>query len=153
MPGKLTATYLDASNEKSSVTVTGPTLVAGNIAAQTTLMNSLITAIAAIILGTHSKTAVVASEAQLSDVPPVNQFAQRENKWLVTYTGNTSNKKFQVEIPTPDLDKLVPGTDLADATDADVIAFVTAFEAFVLSPDNGTEAVTVLSIRFVGRNL
>jgi len=85
---------------------------------------------------------------------PTSPYAQRELKWLVTYSGNTSGKKFTIEIACPDVtDNVVPNTDLADLASTDWAAFVTAFEAYVKSPDNGTEAVTVLSARVVGRNI
>lgn len=62
-------------------------------------------------------------------------------------------KKFRQEIPTPDTDKLVPGTDLADMTDTDIAAYVTAFETIAKSPDDDTEGVNVLDMRLVGRNI
>jgi len=94
--------------------------------------------------------------AILLDTPitPSSVYAQREVKWLVSYMGDTSGKQFSVEIAAPDLtDNIVPNGDIADLTSADWVAFIAAFEAYVRSPDNGTETVTVTGARLVGRNL
>jgi len=47
---------------------------------------------------------------------------------------------------------LVDNTDMADLTDADWVAFVTAFEALVVAPYTAN-AVTIDRITFIGRNL
>lgn len=146
-------TLLDFSDETSTVSMQGVTLTAANFDAQATLFNAVNSALFNLTLGVehkHQRSIVTIG----SSTPPTDPYAQRELKWLMTYSGNTSGKEFQIEIPTPDLtDNLVPGTDLADLSSTDWAAFVTAFEAYAKSPDNGTEAVTVQSARLVGRNL
>ena len=92
----------------------------------------------------------------LIDAPGIatNPYAQRELKWLVQYQGNTSGKLFSIEIAAPDVtDNVVVNSDVADLTSTDWAAFKTAFEAYAKSPDNGTEAVTVIGAMLVGRNL
>jgi len=72
----------------------------------------------------------------------------------VSYQGDTSGKMFSIEIAAPNLtDNLNGNSDQADLTSTDWAAFVTAFEAYVRSPDNGTETVTVVGARVVGRNI
>jgi len=143
----------DYSDEQSSFAVTSVTVNAGNLAAQQTLAADLVAAIDDLVIGeiTKQEQCLV-----ILDTPaiPTSPYAQRELKWLVRYTGNTSGKTFRVEIPTPDItDNVVPNTDIADLTSADWAAFVTAFEAYAKSPDNGTEAVTVVGATLVGRNI
>lgn len=137
----------------SSFGVTSVTLSSGNIAAQQTAAGALSSAIENLSIGHLDK---YAQSLILLDNPitPSNVYAQREMKWLVTYVGAVSGKKFTLEIAAPDITgNIVPNTDLADLASTDWAAFVTAFEAYAKSPDNGTEAVTVESARVVGRNL
>jgi len=149
---RATLTLLDASNESTPVSVTSTILTAANLDAQVSAFTAFRAAVEALTLGTAQRW-VLAQATDGSNTPPVNPYAQRELKWLVTYLANTSQKKFQIEIGTPDLtDNLVPGKDDADPTSVDWVAFIAAFEAFVKSPDDSTESVTFLEARLVGRN-
>lgn len=148
-----TFTVLDYSEEKSPVSFSFGGVTAINIAGFLTEFGNLRTALTNIILGTVQKEKWVGDDTVLSNTPPASQNAQIELKWLLTYEGATTKKKFRQEIPTPDTSKLVPGTDLADMTDPDVAAYVTAFETIAKSPDNDTEGVNVLDMRLVGRNI
>jgi len=143
----------DYSNEKSSFGVTSITATAGNLAAQQTAAAALAAAVDDLTIGelTKQQMALV-----ILDTPaiPTDPYAQREMKWLVQYIGDASGKIFQTEIAAPDLTgNTVPNSDVADLTSTDWAAFVTAFESFVRSPDNGTETVTVLRADVVGRNI
>jgi hypothetical protein len=143
----------DYSNEKSSFGVTSITANAGNLAAQQTEAAALAGAVDDLTIGELTKQAM---NLVILDTPaiPTNPFAQRELKWLVRYIGDSSGKIFSVEIAAPDItDNVVVNTDVADLASTDWAAFVTAFEAYVRSPDNGTETVTVLDARLVGRNI
>jgi len=143
----------DYSNEKSSFGVTSVTANAGNLAAQQTLAADLVAATDDLTIGelTKQQMALVILD---SPAIPTNPYAQREMKWLVQYQGVTSGKLFSVEIAAPDItDNVVANSDVADLASADWDAWVTAFEAFAKSPDNGTEAVTVIGARLVGRNI
>lgn len=143
----------DYSNEKSSFGVTSITANAGNLAAQQTEAAALVGAIEDLTIGEVTKQAM---SLVILDAPaiPTNPYAQREMKWLVQYVGDSSGKIFSIEIAAPDItDNVVPNSDQADLTSTDWAAFVTAFEAFARSPDNGTETVTVIGARLVGRNI
>jgi len=143
----------DYSNEKSSFGVTSVTANAGNLAAQQTLAADLFAAVDALTIGELTKQSM---SLVIYDTPaiPTSPYAQRELKWLVQYVGNASGKTFSVEIAAPDItDNVVENTDVADLGSADWVDFVGAFEAYVKSPDNGTEAVTVIGARLVGRNI
>lgn len=147
-------TLKDFSDENSSVEVYNGAITAVSIAGFLTSFGNLRDAIDTITLGEMHKEQWIGDTTVLSNDIPTNAFAQRELKWLVSYKGNTTNKKFTVEIPTADpTDRLVPGTDLADLTNTDIADFVTAFEAHCRTPDSDTENVTVLKMTLVGRNL
>jgi len=143
----------DYSNEKSSFGVTSITANAGNLAAQQTLAATLVGATEDLTIGEVTKQAM---SLVILDAPaiPTNPYAQREMKWLVNYVGDTSGKTFSVEIAAPDItDNVVPNSDIADLSSTDWAAWVDAFEDYARSPDNGTETVTVVGARLVGRNI
>lgn len=143
----------DASSETSTTTVNSLALSAANFDARETLRVALGTAINNLSIGVLSKQTVTDIRDE-SAVIPSNPYAQREMKWLVTYQGSVSGKKFQMEIAAPNLtDNLQPNSDEADLTSTDWAAFITAFEAYAIAPDTTSEAVTVLSARLVGRNI
>lgn len=146
---------VDYSAEKSSFQISVAPIAAGNIVAQTALAATLKTAIDGISLGVFSREEITQTRTFFSSALTVNPLSQRENKWLVRYFGNTTGKQFSVEIPCADLSLLssAPQTDFADPTDAAIIAFTDAFEAYAKSPDDSSEAVTVKNIQFVGRRL
>jgi len=144
--------FTDASNEKSTLSLTSVNLDAANFAAQQTAAAALSVAQAALSIGDLTRRTMA---DVLLDSPsiPSNPFAQRELKWLVTYQGDTSGKLFNSEIPCPDLTgNLVAGTDIADVTSTPWVNYIAAFEAFVRSPDNDTETVSFVSAKLVGRN-
>lgn len=143
----------DYSNEKSSFAVTSITANAGNLAAQQTAAAALVGAVDDLTIGEVTKQSM---NLVILDTPaiPTSPYAQRELKWYVRYVGDSSGKIFSIEIAAPDItDNVVPNSDVADLASTDWAAFVTAFESYVRSPDNGTETVTVLDARVVGRNI
>lgn len=143
----------DFSNEKSSFDVTSITANAGNLAAQQTAAALLTDAIDDLTIGELTKQYMT---LKIVDTPaiPTNPYAQREMKWLVYYVGATSGKIFTIEIAAPDItDNVVGNSDTADLASTDWAAFVTAFESYARSPENGTELVTVLKAKLVGRNI
>jgi len=152
MPSFASWLIRDASAEYSPFKVPIINLTGANYATNLGLVTALQNALLAIILGNVASRAIAAEQTDINDTPVANQFAQREMKALVSYRGDTSGALMRAEIPTPDLDLLIAGTDLFDLNDGAAMEdFVTAFEAIVRR--NGTEDVTVEEIRFVGRNL
>jgi len=146
-------TIRDYSNELSSFGVVSVTGNAGNLTAQLALQTALSSAIENLSIG-HLDKYTYSIEGLNSPVTPSNVYAQREVKWLVSYQGDTSGKLFQIEIAAPNLtDNLNGNSDQADLSSADWVAFIDAFEDYARSPDNGTETVTVVSARVVGRNI
>lgn len=143
----------DYSNELSNFGVTSVEGNAGNLTAQLAAQTTLSSAIENLTIG-HLDKYTYSIEGLNSPLTPSNPYAQREMKWLVSYMGDVSGKVFSIEIAAPNItDNVVPFSDIADLTSDDWAAFVTAFEAYAKSPDNGTEAVTVTGARLVGRNI
>lgn len=131
-----------------------------------TEVGALRSAIEGITLGVVASESLTVFDTQLSSTPPSDPHAQVERAWLVRYTDNQQffdppinaipnegyQQVFTVTIPTADIaaaGRLVPGTDLANLTEAGMAAFVSAFETTARSPYGGT--VNVLEIRHVGR--
>lgn len=112
-------------------------------------------------MGSMHKEQWIGDDTVLEQDRPTSNWAQRENKILVTYQGDTSLKLFTIEIPTANLDVLTLSEDsdaivLVDGdgeTPGPMEAFVTAFETIARSPDSDEETVTVLRARYVGRNI
>jgi len=143
----------DYSNELSSFGVTSVTGNAGNLAAELTEAAALSSAIENLTIG-HLDKYTYSINVLDTPITPSNVYAQREIKWLVNYMGDVSGKLFSIEIAAPDLtDNIIPNGDIADLTSTDWVAFISAFEGYARSPDNGTETVTVTGARVVGRNI
>lgn len=155
MPSEYRLQYVDWTGEKSPARFVGPAPVQAGFDTWVGQMTALKDAIADIIVGSLSKEERVSYVENVNVINAATADAQRERKWLVTYQGDTSHKLFRLEIPTALVDPtfMIANSDKADLASTEMAAFVSAFEAFVRSPDNGTETVTVISIRHVGRNI
>jgi hypothetical protein len=149
MPSELVLSTRDFSDETSTTTYPGVDLTAANFAAQAALMDTLVGAQQDIQVGHVYQDARKASVALIAGVV-ASPYAQRELKWLVSMT-LSNGKSSTLEVPAPALSFLVPGSDIADLTDATVAAYIAALEAFVRV--DGTLTANVDSIRLVGRNL
>jgi len=135
----------DATQETSSLTVYNQAVTALTIGSFLTGLAALEAATEDIILGTHRKTQWIGDDTTITNAWPTDPAAQRESKLLVNYWDNTTEKMFQLTIPTIDFSKLVfvpLGGDavLFEGTDAnaDIVAWVAAFESFGRSPDDAT---------------
>lgn len=166
MSGLLNFTLLDHSGEKSNMSVRTGDVTAVSLPGLLTETGALRNAIDGITLGTLQSEQLTAFNTVLSNTLPSNVNAQRERKWLVVYQDDTQFfdppvnaipnegylRKYTLEIPTADPSgRMIAGTDLADPANAEIQAFVTAFENTGRSPAGGR--VKVLSISLVGRNL
>lgn len=152
MPGFYSRALRDYDAETTTFRVSAAELNAGNIAAQLTLQAALGTAINDMVLGSLWR---IAYGNEVPGVTPQasDPFAQREMKWLISYTDDVTGKLYQCELGTADLSNLDPNNrDSANIGDGGVVdAFVAAFEAYVVAPDTGN-AVSIVSIIPVGRN-
>src|SRR5438045_3161541 len=102
--------------ESATFRVPIATLSAANLVAKLALVATLRTALAAVVIGVDAKQEITLKSDVFSSNPAPSTLAQRENKWLIRYTGNTSNKKFQAAVPTADWTLLPDGSEFLDLT-------------------------------------
>jgi hypothetical protein len=148
--GKVTFSYYDWDKEVSTVGIRLPELDAGNLAAYTTAINTLGSALDAVTLGWRWKQQIVAGETLFAGAFPA-QAAQRESKWLVKARDNTFGNALSVEIPTANVGLLTGNVGTLDITGGVGLALKDALEAIWVN--NGENTVTVHEIKHVGRNL
>lgn len=151
MASRFTLSIRDYSAELSSVSLPGVDLTAANFDAQDGLWDTFQSAVDGIIVGVIATRKLLAQDIIVSADLPTEAFAQRELKWLVRYTGNTTAGKYTAEIPTPDAELVLAGTDFMNIGVGAGATFVTAFEA-VVRP-TGEAGVNVENIVLVGRKL
>lgn len=144
--------FVDYNNEKSNLGLWVATLTAGNIVAQTTLINALQAAAQALVSGVLSKQKIVLSSTNIDGTIPNNSGAQRELKWLIRYHDASTGEKYTASLPTASVAYLASHSDMADPTVTQYSDFETAFNNVVASP-NQANAVELESLQLVGRNL
>jgi hypothetical protein len=128
------------------------TLTAANYVAQSSAIAAAIAAIGGVILGNKLQDTTVILRESTGTGPASSNLAQRENKWLVRYHGDTLNKKFRFSIPTADLSLLPNHSEFLDLSAGAGQTLKNTLEAILRSPDDGAETCTVDSVQFVGRN-
>lgn len=150
------ADYTERANGQPETTTTQfpiITLTPGNVAATSTLVGNLRTALAAIVLGRFIKNELTYARNETGEpIPADDQNAQRENKWLCRYHDATNFKKFQMSFGTADLSQLADHQETLDLTAGVGADFKDAFEAVVVSPYDAANSVVLDSMQFVGRN-
>jgi len=151
MSARFTLSIRDYSGEMSTISLPGVDLTSANFDAQDGLWDTLQSAIDGVVVGMIANRKLLAQDILISGDLPSAAFAQRELKWLVRYSGNTSGKQYTAEIPTPDAVLLLAGTDNLNLGVGAGATFVTAFEA-VVRPE-GEAGVNVENVILVGRNI
>jgi len=152
MTGKAVFTFADYDGEKSSMSFNTANVNAGNIATISTALDTLKSDVEAVTLGLPVKDVRQYADTGAGSGSATDPVAQRESKWLVSYTDDVTGKGYRLEIPCADLNVNTLGAGgLWNSSDTLWTDFVTSFEAVVVSPDGN--AVTVESVRHVGRNL
>lgn len=142
-------TVVGTTPEKGRVRFNIVDITAGNLVATQTALADLLAAIQAIVLGELNKERIVLSDTLSSASPAASPLAQRENKWLVTYTDTTTHRIFKSEIPTADLSLLSGNQEALDLSAGVGLTFKQKFEAVVKSIEGN--AVQVISVKYVGR--
>jgi hypothetical protein len=142
----LSSTFIDYSNEKSSV---GFNIDDAITDAHAIDLNA---AIAGLSLGTNQAAAVLFRNEVFTGVntPPSNHFAQRELKFRCKYTDSTTGKQYSFSIPCADAALTVGNTDMVDLADTLPLALKTQFELYAVSEFGN--AVTLDSIELIGRS-
>ena len=151
--GRVKETFWEfGGNAKASNTsVHTADLNAGNITAQLALAATFQASIEAISTGNPGTVEIVATTDEVAKTPSSEPVAQRENKWLISFTDDVTGLggSFTVPCYTPSL--LGADGEFMDSGAAEYTALVAATEAYVKS--NTGNAVTVTSVRFSARNI
>lgn len=130
-----------------------------------TQIGAMRTAIDGLTIGVLADEKQTVFNTILSQAKPTSEFAQRGNKWLVSYHDNTAFfddpvnaipnegylKPFSVEIPCADNSLLDDNETFLPLSQTQAAAFVTAFQAMGRSPYGGV--VVVDSIEQVNRSV
>lgn len=152
-----TISYLDAGNEIGVAKFHGKTITAANHDAQVALWSTLLSATDAITLGARLKDTYNDETTYLVSKP--TNGAAREYKLLVQMRNSVTGRRWTFTVPT--LDPTVPSfidnisaRDAIELTTPQAIAdFITAVEAFVVDPLAEANAVAVIGLKAVGRNI
>jgi hypothetical protein len=143
---------LDYSEKASTMRFYFGAITAVSIGGFLTQFGALRTALGGITIGTIQKERWVGDETVLDNTPPTDFNAVRELAWLVEYEGASDSRGLHTcRIATPDTGKTYPGSDIADYTDPDIVAFITAFEALVVDPVTNVNVV-VTEMFLIGQN-
>ncbi len=157
MPSVLRQTYKDFSNEATKSHVNITTMTSANFNAVNTNVASFLTAEDALTLGARQTEEIVSNETFVNAALPTDVNSQRERKWLVTYQ-TTAGNRYKYTIPCAAVigagpaNLLLPGSDLADLTKAEWVAWISAFLTIAVGKD-GNGAQSVLRAELVGRSL
>ncbi len=154
MAGEVTFVFRDFSDEASSSSLQSRQATAANFDAITGELDALQTAIIAMSTGELQRRLWNAQITEVSGALPSDPYAQRERKWLVNMVDTLGNRA-TMEIPCADLDDptvLAAGTDQADMTHADWVAFALAVDDIFQHRASG-EVLTVIGATLVGRNI
>lgn len=157
MPTRFNMAINDYDDEVGTFGFAVVDITAANYDAQSTLQSSFRAAAVGLMTGETRKYGISQDSATLLDLP-TDPTAQREIKYLVTMRDAVASKFFNFELPTADM-QLLPTNDSylvkrgaiqgAD-TGGEIAAFITAAEAYYVSPYGN--AATVWEIELVGRN-
>jgi hypothetical protein len=157
MTSRFSLTLKDFDSEKSSCSFRVEQIDDTNFATIDGLIDTLKTAIQGISVGVEVTDQRTYAYDTSNLVPPLDQGAQRELKWLVRYTDDTTGEFYRVEVPVADtslLDNSSPDPNTRKSLPLDAGAgqtFKDAFEAVVVSPDGN--ATSVQQVILVGRSL
>mgnify|MGYP001049092388 CR=1 FL=1 len=153
MPGKVTYTYIDNSNEKSSLGLYTPDLDAANIVDYTDdgvggILGDMRLALSAITLCNNFARIVTATRIQDVATLPTDQNAQRETKAEFSYRDTLTGFLSSFSVPGIDRSLIVSqGSDIIDMDNVLVAAVISLFEAnFVSRAGNPVEVVGVRHI-------
>jgi len=152
----------DYSRELASFQFPVTEITAANLPGMLTLGGALESAVQDVILGVEAKKKLVAFE-NLDVSLPTSSVAQRELAWVVHYhdseeffdapTNSIPNENYgakeTMRIPTAkvtDAALLQPNSDMAALTEARWIAFISAFEGFVLSRGGGDVTIDYIEL-------
>lgn len=146
--GLIRHSMVDYDGQKRQYSFPTDVVTAANHDAQKTLHDALLAAILSVTLGNLDFEEYVGDRESIRPISlPSVAAAQINIEWVVTYVDDVSGAVANVRIPTADITDttlFMPASNIWDPTDAAWVAFVSAFEAYVLS-----EAGNAVSIQQV----
>lgn len=149
--GKYSFTQHDYDSEVTTASFNTTVLTAANFDAQAALRSSLYSAIDGITNGLKTKTEFGNVVEVATGEGPAG--SHRELRWLVQYHDPTTLRSYTSTIGCADDTELDPDdrkhAHIGDAGNVD--AFVSAFEAYVLTPDGGVPVIDEITL--VGANV
>lgn len=154
--GTLTVRIRDYDKEGSGFSLATPAITSVNINDYTTpatgFIDTLVTALNALVIGTIENARLVAYEDTISTALPTDPFAQRETKALVGYHDSITGNRYTFTIPAVDLSLLsATRTGEFDITAGAWATFVNELESNYVSPDGNLMVVDYA--KHVGRNI
>ncbi len=147
-----TIQWLDFSGEKSSVAfnLVTPSGATYDWDALELILDGIGDAIEAVCLCTRGPENIRVEAAAGSITLPTDEEAQRELALRIFYHDTTTNKKFHLSVPGPDLAQMaVAGQDVVDFTSGAMATLLSALESDMKSPDGN--AIVVDKGVIVGR--
>lgn len=150
MADRFTISGLDYSGEGTSMGGYLTTLSAANFDAQVALIQAIQTAIQAVSLIDFEGLQINHVDSPRETDRPSSPYAQREAKWLVTMSDDTTADLIQFEIGGPDLTLLGSDGSTMDVSAGAGLALVGALESGFKSKAGNT--CTFVSAVHVGRN-
>lgn len=148
---------IDFSRERSSITLhvaeadmALPDAVSGTSGTPAGDILGTLTAMSAGVFVSRKAVAI----NKIAITPPTDADAQREKKFLVSYSDNVTLRLYNFEVPCARTDTdawFKPNTDELNLLIAPMTAWKTTFQANILSPDGN--AITIQNITLVGRNI
>jgi len=146
------ASYIDFSEEKSTMQYNIGAITALTIAGFLTQNDAFLDAVQNLSLGALVHTSWTGDSTKFSAVPPTDLNAQRERKWRVDFEDTVNLTPGHFEIPVALVTgQLITGTDKADMTTAEWVALVSAAETLLKSNDGNS--INILGATLVGRNI
>lgn len=150
MTVRCVASGLDYSYEGVSTSWNGANPTAGTFDALVAAAEAVQDAIQGVSLIDYEGLTMLAIDDPRETDQPASPYAQREAKWLVSYSDNVTGRVYSMEIGGPDLTLLSSDGQTMDVSGGAGAALVSALETNVLSRDGN--AITVGPIVHVGRN-
>lgn len=148
--GRVRKSLMDWDGQKRQFSFDTDVVTAANHDAQKALHDAFIAAVADVTLGALDFEEFVADREEIRPVVKAAVAAAQINiEFIVTYIDDVNSAVMHVRIPTADVtddDLFMPNSHLWDPTDAKWVEFISAFEAYVLSPDGN--AVTIQLIEY-----
>jgi len=147
--------FRDQSKEIGTFRAYGLELTEATFDAMQAIAEDFVEAMNGITLGTLAKWTYGQERINDNTTLPGNSSAQRENKLRIYYHDITTQKKLTASVPTIFLPSLVFLSEAKDyvnmTTPAQIVAFKTAWEDFVVNPASGNLTV-IDAMEFVGTN-